>query len=207
MSSISKKILPNHSMYIVTTQPFSILLQQNGKRDNKEKRRSKKRETTRHDYNNMRSITFLPKFSPWRNLHGDDDEVRLCKPMSLCFLEGPEAGIGKCLGKNPKKWPIPLSWGCFGLILNACWVLLDPWQCATKRMNKYRDNQSSNLRARINTPMFHFWVLCAGLALAGKIGVQKVVRKPEWNMGQIWSNMEDYRLMWFCQTCVRTSSV
>ena len=32
--------------------------------------------------------------------HGDN---KACIPMSLCFREGPEAGTGKCLGKNPKK--------------------------------------------------------------------------------------------------------
>ena len=35
--------------------------------------------------------------------HGDN---KACRPMSLCFREGPEAGTGKCLGKNPKKWPL-----------------------------------------------------------------------------------------------------
>lgn len=37
-----------------------------------------------------------------RGLQGD---LQPCKPMSLCFLDGPEAGIGSALGKNPKKWP------------------------------------------------------------------------------------------------------
>jgi hypothetical protein len=32
-------------------------------------------------------------------------DLQLFKPMSLCFLDGPEAGIGILLGKNPKKWP------------------------------------------------------------------------------------------------------
>lgn len=36
------------------------------------------------------------------NLHGDDAFV-LCRPMSLCFLEGPEGGIGIAFGKKPKK--------------------------------------------------------------------------------------------------------
>lgn len=30
-------------------------------------------------------------------------DLQLLKPISLCFLEGPEAGMGILLGKNPKK--------------------------------------------------------------------------------------------------------
>ena len=35
--------------------------------------------------------------------HGDNNA---CRPMSLCFREGPEAGTGKCLGKITKKWSL-----------------------------------------------------------------------------------------------------
>jgi hypothetical protein len=34
--------------------------------------------------------------------HGDRWE--LCNPMSLCFFEGPEGGIGLAFGKNPWNW-------------------------------------------------------------------------------------------------------
>lgn len=59
-----------------------------------------------------------------KKLHQGD--LQFCKPMSLCFLEGPEDGIGKCLGKNPKKWPV-CWWGEFGVKLKTL-VLLEPWQ-------------------------------------------------------------------------------
>jgi hypothetical protein len=52
-------------------------------------------------------------------LQGD---LQLFKPMSLCFLEGPDAGIGILLGKNPKKWPE--NWE-FGLNLKTE-VVLEP---------------------------------------------------------------------------------
>lgn len=40
-----------------------------------------------------------------QNLYDLHGERQLFKPISLCFLDGPEAGIGILLGKNPKKWP------------------------------------------------------------------------------------------------------
>ena len=36
---------------------------------------------------------------------GLQGDLQPCKPMSLCFLDGPDDGIGRALGKNPKKWP------------------------------------------------------------------------------------------------------
>ena len=55
----------------------------------------------------------------WSDLQG---ALQLLNPISLCFLEGPEAGIGILLGKNPKKWPY--EWGFLGFNLNnkACLV-------------------------------------------------------------------------------------
>jgi hypothetical protein len=65
-------------------------------------------------------VTFSSKNSMMMiYLQGD---LQLFKPMSLCFLEGPDAGIGILLGKNPKKWPE--NWE-FGLNLKTE-VVLEP---------------------------------------------------------------------------------
>jgi hypothetical protein len=39
----------------------------------------------------------------WTLIHGNGSELR--KPMSLCFFEGPDGGIGIPFGKNPEKVP------------------------------------------------------------------------------------------------------
>ncbi|GMH06681.1 hypothetical protein Nepgr_008521 [Nepenthes gracilis] len=50
-------------------------------------------------------------------------DLQLFKPMSLCFLDGPEDGIGTDFGKNPKKCPEYL--GLLGLNLTKL-LLLEP---------------------------------------------------------------------------------
>ncbi|KAI6699796.1 hypothetical protein NL676_014120 [Syzygium grande] len=61
--------------------------------------------------------------------------------MSLCFLEGPEAGIGRPLGKYPEKWPMLWDLGWSPFTLNTLVVLDDPWQCQRKRRDINRNNQ------------------------------------------------------------------
>jgi len=83
--------------------------------------------------------------------HGD---LQLLNPMSLCFLEGVEYGIGILLGKKPEKWP-----GCWDLGLNLkTLVALEAWQCPSTKRNK--NNQIATIRGlRCNT-MLCCAVLC-----------------------------------------------
>lgn len=72
-------------------------------------------------------------------LHGDCCE--LCNPISLCFFEGPEGGIGIPLGKNPKKlrgefWGLGFSF--------RTWVCLEPWEYSTKKMST-KNSQSTRI--------------------------------------------------------------
>lgn len=64
------------------------------------------------------------------NLHGDDAFV-LCRPMSLCFLEGPEGGIGIAFGKKPKK--VRGEFWNMGFILKIWALCLDPWEWETSK--------------------------------------------------------------------------
>ena len=50
---------------------------------------------------NMHYLLYISLFVEFPvDLHGN---LELCNPMSLCFFEGPEGGIGITLGKAPKK--------------------------------------------------------------------------------------------------------
>lgn len=50
--------------------------------------------------------------------------VELCNPMSLCFLDGPEGGIGIAFGKKPKKFGGKVS--PLGCTLKTWYVCLEP---------------------------------------------------------------------------------
>ncbi|KAK4416751.1 hypothetical protein Salat_2500600 [Sesamum alatum] len=50
--------------------------------------------------------------------------LQLCRPRSLCFRDGPEAGT-HLFGRKLRKWP--RVWG-LGLILNAFMGCREPWQ-------------------------------------------------------------------------------
>lgn len=65
-----------------------------------------------------------------QNLYDLHGERQLFKPISLCFLDGPEAGIGILLGKNPKKWPEDWDLGFLKTL-----VVLEPWHWPIIKMN------------------------------------------------------------------------
>ena len=79
------------------------------------------------------------------DLQGD---LQLFKPISLCFLDGPEAGIGILLGKNPKKWP---EYWDFGLNLKT-FVTLEPWQLPTMKTNN-KNSQMNRTKGLVHKPM------------------------------------------------------
>lgn len=56
--------------------------------------------------NKKREIDLLKSF----DLQGEDRVLVVLKPMSLCLLEGPEAGTGKRCGKNHQY--CTLLWSC-----------------------------------------------------------------------------------------------
>lgn len=78
----------------------------------------------------------------FKAFHGED-RSQLSKPISLCFLEGPEAGTGKWRGKNPKNCrdedaTTSLSFFC-GFALKTFLLVLAPLQKPRRR--RRRKNQ------------------------------------------------------------------
>ena len=99
---------------------------------------------------NKTHVTFCSKKGRKKRVSasGLQGDLQLCKPMSLCFLEGPEAGIGSALGKNPKKWPELWDLG-FNL---KTWELLEPWQWPAMK-KKSKNNQSSSAAGLLLRPI------------------------------------------------------
>lgn len=98
-------------------------------------------------------------------------DLQPCKPMSLCFLDGPEDGMGRALGKNPKKWPELWDLG-FNL---KTWELLEPWQWPAMK-KKSKNNQSSTITGLLQRPI-----------------LEKIARERRWRCWCWCSSCWDWR--------------
>ncbi|CAL9000736.1 unnamed protein product, partial [Prunus brigantina] len=95
--------------------------------------------------------TFCQKLNWCGNI--DQGDLQLLKPISLCFLEGPEAGIGILLGKNPEKWPE--CW-YFGLSLKT-WAVLEAWQLPRLVKMNVKKRHTSRITGRLLEAMLACW--------------------------------------------------
>ncbi|CAL1409153.1 unnamed protein product [Linum trigynum] len=57
--------------------------------------------------------------------------------MSLCLLDGPEVGMGKCLGRKFVKWPPP---SVLGFTLKT--FVLEPWLFPTSKMKMVKNSKT-----------------------------------------------------------------
>lgn len=87
--------------------------------------------------------------------HGEDLILQLWRPMLLCFLDGPEAGMGILLGKNPRKWPLFEFEFCWLLSLKSCVLILEALQLPKMKM-KAKANQTSRTSGLPQWPIFVF---------------------------------------------------